>query len=112
MKDFEVVANGSDQPPEGYPGSLALDPDKYRHHVESFDITEDQKLALLQTLWDIMRSFVELGYGVESVNRFLPAMREFSTESQTLEVQKEHHKRTTEFNETASDASGGRTIQK
>lgn len=44
---------------------LALDPDKYRAQIDAFNISEDQKRELLETLWSIMRLFVELGYSVE-----------------------------------------------
>lgn len=47
------------------PASLNFDPAKYRAEVDQFDITEAQKLELLNTLWSIMRSFVELGFTVD-----------------------------------------------
>lgn len=62
-----------------YPGQLSLDIDKYRHHVEHFDISEEQQVALLQALWSIMRGFVELGFGVDSIQHFIPELKEFSS---------------------------------
>ena len=47
--------------------SLAFDADKYLEHVEDFQMTEAQKVEFLRTLWDIMSTFVRLGFGVESV---------------------------------------------
>lgn len=35
------------------------------------DITEEQKLELLETLFNIMKSFVMLGYGMEAVDRLV-----------------------------------------
>jgi hypothetical protein len=42
-----------------------LDPAEYMDELASFDMTEAQKLELLQTLWSIMGSFVELGFTVD-----------------------------------------------
>ena len=46
---------------------LAFDPAPYMEHVADLDMTEDQKIDFLRTLWDIMAAFVRLGFGVESV---------------------------------------------
>lgn len=47
------------------PASLDLDASKYSAELEDFEMTEDQKRELLETLWSIMRSFVELGFSVD-----------------------------------------------
>lgn len=52
---------------------LPFDAEKYLKHAEDFDLTEAQKTEFLRTLWDIMATFVRLGFGVESV---LPALFE------------------------------------
>lgn len=46
---------------------LVLNPDRYRAHLEGFDLTKEQEDELLSTLWDIMRTFVEIGFGLDSV---------------------------------------------
>lgn len=46
------------------PPALELDTSKYLPDVEDFDMTEAQKIELLETLWEIMRAFVELGFDV------------------------------------------------
>lgn len=48
-------------------GTPPLDVNKYRSHVENFDLTEEQKLELLETLWSIMTAFVDLGFGADAV---------------------------------------------
>ena len=63
-----------------YPAPLNLNVEKYRSRVEKFDITEQQKGELLQTLWDIMRRLAEIGYGIDSVDRCIPALKEISSE--------------------------------
>jgi hypothetical protein len=39
-----------------------LDPARYLGEIADFDMSDEQKTELLQTLWSIMRSFVELGF--------------------------------------------------
>jgi hypothetical protein len=39
-----------------------LDPFRYLGEIADFDMSEEEKVELLQTLWSIMRSFVELGF--------------------------------------------------
>ncbi|WP_086931895.1 hypothetical protein [Agarilytica rhodophyticola] len=56
---------------EGLP-RLKLDPDKYRHHLENMDITEEQANELMATLWQIMSTMVDIGWGVDILNIVLP----------------------------------------
>jgi hypothetical protein len=44
------------------PHGLELDATDYLPEMEDFDMTEAQKIELLETLWSIMRLFVELGF--------------------------------------------------
>lgn len=40
----------------------AFDPAAYRAHLAAFELTEAQERELLETLWQIMHGFVELGF--------------------------------------------------
>ncbi len=53
------------------PSALELDAAKYRADVEEFEMTDAQKTELLETLWSIMRSFVELGFSVNICEQIL-----------------------------------------
>jgi hypothetical protein len=53
------------------PATLELDAAKYRADVEEFEMTDAQKAELLETLWSIMRSFVELGFSVNICEQIL-----------------------------------------
>jgi hypothetical protein len=44
------------------PPALELDHEKYMDDLAEFDMTDAQKRELLETLWAIMRHFVELGF--------------------------------------------------
>ena len=54
---------------------LPFDAEKYLEHVEDFEMTEAQKAEFLRVLWDIMATFVRLGFDVDSV---LPHFKEAS----------------------------------
>ena len=56
-------------------GMLPFDADKYLEHIEDFEMTEAQKVEFLRVLWDIMATFVRLGFDVDSV---LPRFKEAS----------------------------------
>ncbi|MDJ0921878.1 MAG: hypothetical protein QNI84_12185 [Henriciella sp.] len=49
-----------------------LDLAKYLTKLDALDYTEEQKAELLNTLWEIMRSFVELGFGGDSMQMIMP----------------------------------------
>ncbi|MDP3332348.1 MAG: hypothetical protein Q8Q57_06935 [Methylotenera sp.] len=48
-------------------GPQSFDPNKYLSYVDDPHLTDAQKTEFLQTLWTIMSSFVDLGFGVDSV---------------------------------------------
>ena len=48
---------------------IEFDIEKYRPHLEDVDITEDQKQELLEALWMIMTSFVDLGFQIHPVQQ-------------------------------------------
>lgn len=56
-----------------------FDAQKYRDELGDMDITEDQATEFLRSLDFILRTFVDLGWGVDSVQNFIPALKEFSS---------------------------------
>ena len=73
-------------------GVLKLDAEKYRGYVDELDVTEEQKLEFLQTLWWIMSAFVDLGFRVDSVQTLLPLFEEASSvdESDAVKQTNQH----------------------
>ena len=69
--------------------ALALDTDRYLPELEEFDITEDQKIEMLQTLWSLMRAFVDIGWGVDSIHHVLPDLAAITSESDADEIDSE-----------------------
>lgn len=45
-------------------GTLRIDVERYQHMLDSADLSEDQKREVLEALWTIIVTVVELGYGV------------------------------------------------
>ncbi|MDH5721910.1 MAG: hypothetical protein OEY94_01130 [Alphaproteobacteria bacterium] len=45
--------------------TLTLDIERYEEYLEDCDMTEAQQEEFLQTLWDIIVCFVDMGFGIE-----------------------------------------------
>lgn len=43
------------------------DIEKYREHMQEFDLTAEEEAELLKNLWLIMAAFFDLGFGVDSI---------------------------------------------
>lgn len=48
-------------------GTLRMVPEEYREHLEDFDLTPEQEVELLQILWNIMATMVDLGWGLDNI---------------------------------------------
>jgi hypothetical protein len=62
-------------------GSPVLDVDKYRPFIAEFDLTEEQERELLETLWKLMMSFVDMGFGLDPIHHILQGTLEKSSEA-------------------------------
>ena len=60
--------------PETAPPRLTIDWDAYLPFFESEDITEEEKREMIEVLWAIMVSFVDLGLGIHPVQRSVDKM--------------------------------------
>lgn len=74
-----IKLSKTDNPAKGLPlpdkninPTLILEPDHFRADLEAFQLTREQENELLQTLWNIMAAFVDIGWGVDTVQMFLP----------------------------------------
>ncbi len=50
---------------------MSIDIKKYRKYVDDFDLTEGQKVELIQTVRSIMESFVDKAFGLHPVQQCL-----------------------------------------
>lgn len=55
--------------PETAPPRLSIDWDAYLPFLENEDISEEQKRELIEALWSIMVSFVDLGFGIHPIQQ-------------------------------------------
>ncbi len=64
--------------------ALTIDYALYEHHLENSDLTEDQKREFLDTLWNIIVNFVDLGFGVHPLQHVTGSCDEVSACEQTV----------------------------
>lgn len=69
-----------------------FDVDKYMDGLNDWDITNEEKREFLQTLCLIMKTFVDIGWGLDSVQRCIPAMAELSSNTDSDEFRLENVK--------------------
>ncbi len=53
-----------------------LDFEEYREDLSSLGMTAEEEDILLETLWDIMRTMVDIGFGMDAVQMVVPALFE------------------------------------
>ncbi|MBI1392795.1 MAG: hypothetical protein GC152_08660 [Alphaproteobacteria bacterium] len=69
MSEHHTDAPAHQPKPIDTAGSIpAFDLDTYLEKTKDFDMSEVEQRELLMILWDIMRRFVELGFGLDSVS--------------------------------------------
>jgi len=51
------------------PPALTIDWGLYEHYLEESDLSDDDKRALIETLWSIMVSFVDLGFRISPLQQ-------------------------------------------
>ena len=79
---------------------LKLDPERYRSHLESFEMTNAEQDELLQTLWNILSTFVDIGFGLDSVQNLFSGIIEKAMHDEQVPLQRANH-----FNHVAEPVS-------
>jgi len=102
LNEFEIVGR-TEAAPAG--SDAPFEEEKYLPELENADLTDEQKSELLQALWSIMKTFVDLGFGVNSIHRFLPELAAESSESEADRVESENQTCRAQFEDTA-DSKG------
>lgn len=74
---------------------LAFDAKDYWHDLDGLDISDEQRIAFLETLWNIMSTFVNLAFGADPVHHVLPALVKAAWEDGNIGRQ--------HFNQVAAD---------
>ena len=65
---------------------MQFDPDEYRADISHFELTKQQEDELLLSLFHIMKTFVELGWGVENTQLALKDMFRDSDKSANVNL--------------------------
>lgn len=65
MTDINLSAPNQNELIDTTPDHLPFEPNDYLSELDGFDLTDDQKHALLRTLWDMMVMFADLGMGID-----------------------------------------------
>ena len=53
---------------------LKLDPEDFREEIAELELNDEQAHELLQNLWHIMSIFVDMGWGVDTLQLVLPEL--------------------------------------
>jgi hypothetical protein len=78
-------------PSQTYP-TLSIDWDLYGECLEESDLTDDQKREFIETLWSIVVSFVDLGFGIAPTQQACEQPSNLSTAIQQHVINsKSHH---------------------
>ena len=76
-KQLDSMTKGTPTVMSDYPSALPqLNCDDYKEELAELKLNEAQAQELLQTLWNIMAAFVDLGWGVDGVQAVLPDLFE------------------------------------
>jgi hypothetical protein len=70
-KSRKQSSNVHDPGAEGGPGPLSFDPEKYRTYLAETGWSEKVQDEWLETLWNMMGTFVDLAWGTDSVQTVL-----------------------------------------
>ncbi|MEW8052896.1 MAG: hypothetical protein AB2809_21275 [Candidatus Thiodiazotropha sp.] len=94
MKHEHPNPEAHDSPPktkiEAVP-PLQLDPEEYRDYLAAFDLTETQQNELLETLLHILRTFVEIGFGLDPVQNIFSGIVEKALQEESGALDKKKH---------------------
>jgi len=64
---------------KGQQPSILVDYERYQHFLEDSDLSADEKIKFLETIWGIVVGFVDLGFGVHPVQQAEKACGQLSS---------------------------------
>lgn len=71
-KNSEITFTSETGATKDWP-ALQLDVEYYQAFLDDADIPDEQKKELIETLWNIVVTFVDLGFGIEPVQQAIEA---------------------------------------
>jgi len=100
---------GDTQVVEPVAGSSAFDAEEYLPYLAECDLTEVQAREHLATLWEIMKAFVDLGFGVDSIHQIFPELIGKTSKTESGEIESKQGATVREFEEAAKDTKDDQT---
>lgn len=64
--------------------ALSFDPHEFCHYLADSDWTEEQKVEFIEALWQIVVSFVDLGFDLHPVQRVIDASSGLEADSSAV----------------------------
>jgi hypothetical protein len=61
------------------------DIEKYMHHFDEYDMTYDEKVEYIHSIWGIMGAFVDLAFGMHPLQQ-VPVSKLGSTSDQVRDI--------------------------
>ena len=65
----QEIDDTSNRLDDNAPPSLTIDWDLYGSYLEDSDMSDEQKREFIQTLWNIIVNFIDLGFGVHPIQQ-------------------------------------------
>ena len=88
--------------------SLQVDWEVYAQMLEASDWSDDQKREFIETIWSLVMTFVDLGYGIHPVQQACGESNSLDEIIKADMLSLPQSKSKTEFNKSANPQSGGK----
>ncbi len=85
---------------------LDFDPDEYREDIAELGLTKEQENEVLAALYYIMKTFVEIGWGVDTLQMFFPELLENNSQDSGKLVEINHTKQFNSCAEQSTEKAG------
>lgn len=79
---------------------MQLDTERYRYHLDEYDMSEEEKLRLMEQLWAILHGFMTRAQG-QSPEQLLQRIREFESCNPDADESASEHLLSSTFNDAA-----------
>lgn len=87
---------------------MQLDTERYRHHLDGFDMSEAEKVRLMEQLWAILHSLVTRAAG-ESPEQIILRIRDWENCNPDSDPLDSDHSISSTFNDAAEREAAGKS---
>ena len=97
-KNITTEFEQEESPYVSVPGLEATNIEDYHEHLEGMEITEEQAAELIHILFDIMRTMIDINFGLNSVQFTANPQETMTTSPRESEVTSDQSQKHLEFN--------------